>query len=158
MPYLTPKWVTSVLQFLFQHNLTLTLTNCLHIRMQGASDKCIMQPKYLAWLTRQQQWDVNLVRLYLQVITLSNMSEAKGQCIKECYLGGVRDNIQKHARKNWPSQATPTKHQIYTWDNLHSNTFYPPWDQVAAGIGSNQTKHVGGVHVLRARISLFKVV
>jgi hypothetical protein len=83
--------------------------------MQGASDKCIMQPKYLARLTRQQQWDVNLVRLYLQVITLSDMSEAKGQCIKECYLRGVRDNIQKHARKNWPRQATPTKHQINTW-------------------------------------------
>ena len=63
----------------------------------------------------QTQWDVNLVRLYLQVITLSDMSDASGQCIKECYLTGVRDIKQQRERINWPRQEHPTKHQINQW-------------------------------------------
>jgi hypothetical protein len=113
--YLTPTWMMSVRQFLFQHNLTLTVTDCLNIRMQGQHDQCIMNTGYLANLTRQQRWDVNLVRLYLQVITLADMSEASGRCIKECFLRGAREPNQCRERNNWPRQGIPTNHQISTW-------------------------------------------
>lgn len=47
LPYISSTWITSVRQYLFQHNLTLTLTNGLKIHLQGKHDCCIMQPHHL---------------------------------------------------------------------------------------------------------------
>ena len=47
LPYLTPTWTTSLRQFLYQHNLTVTLTDHLEIITRGLHDQCIMQIEIL---------------------------------------------------------------------------------------------------------------
>jgi hypothetical protein len=91
--YLTPTWLTSVRQFLYQHNLTLSITDTLLIRFQGSHDRCIMQPEILKHYSPQQQLDINLVRLHLQAITLSDISDPTGKNISTWALQGARPPI-----------------------------------------------------------------
>ena len=71
--YLPPTWTTSLSQFLYQHNLRVTLTDQLIVKNRRAHDECIMTLDLLTRYTPQQQHDVNLVRLRLQVTTRSDM-------------------------------------------------------------------------------------
>ena len=72
--YLTATWITSIRQFLCQHNTTISLTDTLKIQLRGSNDRCIMDAEALTRYTTQQKCDINLVRMYLQIITLSDMS------------------------------------------------------------------------------------
>jgi hypothetical protein len=65
LPYLTPTWTMSVRQYLYQHNITFTLTEQYKVHLQGPSNRCIMVPSLLQQYTTSQQTDINLVRLYL---------------------------------------------------------------------------------------------
>jgi hypothetical protein len=112
--YLTPTWITSVRQFLYQHNLSLTFTNSIQIRFQGCNDACIMDHAKLKHHTPGEQLDINLVRLHLQVITLSDISTANGRSIHPCAFMGQRIPGRRN-RSSWPRQTNPTKSQIGLW-------------------------------------------
>jgi hypothetical protein len=45
--YLTPTWTTSLRQFMYQHNLTITLTDAMTVQFRGQFDRCIMNPTAL---------------------------------------------------------------------------------------------------------------
>ena len=38
LPYLTPTWITSIRQFLFQHNMKISLTDIIAIQIRGKQD------------------------------------------------------------------------------------------------------------------------
>ena len=73
--YLTPTWILSVRQFLTNHNMSLRLTNEFTVPLRGSTDGYIMQEQHLTRYSPSQQRDINLVRLYLQVTTLSDISD-----------------------------------------------------------------------------------
>jgi hypothetical protein len=75
LPYLTSTWVTSVRQYLSQHNLTITINNDGSQPLRRG-DSPIMQPAHLSRYTPVQQRDLNLVRIYLQVYSLADMVDA----------------------------------------------------------------------------------
>ena len=56
--------------------MTITVSDAYSIPFQGESDQYIMQPCHLARYTVSQQRDINLVRIYLQVNTLADMSDS----------------------------------------------------------------------------------
>lgn len=120
--YMTPTWITSIRQYLYLHNLTLTLSDTLRVRYQGKHDCCIMQIEKLTLYSPQQQRDVNLVRLYLQAITLSDISETNGNVICEQAFNGRRP-VEKMQRIHWPRQSQPTQHQIRTWQKYLSENY-----------------------------------
>jgi hypothetical protein len=74
LSYLTPTWLTSVRQFLYQHHISVNITDTLCIRFSNKFDQCIMDTEALSRYTPGQQQDINLVRLYIQALTLSDMS------------------------------------------------------------------------------------
>jgi hypothetical protein len=98
IPYLTPTWITSLRQFLFQHNLTVTITNGLEIHLQGNNNQCIMQPDRLRQFSKQDQRDFNLVRLHIQAITLSDISTPDGISINHEALHGRLNSNYKRRR------------------------------------------------------------
>ena len=98
IPYLTPTWLTSIRQFLFIHNMKISLTDSLRVQLRGKNDACIMQQSLLKHYTPQQQMDINLVRLFLQVITLSDVSTPDGRDICGHHLRGDRRPNQKIRR------------------------------------------------------------
>jgi hypothetical protein len=53
--YLTPTWITSVRQFLSQHNVKNSVTDTLRIQMQGKNYRCIMNLEALTQYTPVQQ-------------------------------------------------------------------------------------------------------
>ena len=62
--YLTPTWLTSVHQFLYQHNLTVTLTLALVPALRYRNDQYIMSNQALAPFTKSQCADIYLVRTH----------------------------------------------------------------------------------------------
>ena len=72
--YLTPTWLASICQFLFQHNLRITLTDATIPALQTNGDQFIMSTTHLSRFTDSQCYAINLVRLYLQVFTLCDVS------------------------------------------------------------------------------------
>lgn len=120
--YITPTWITSLRQFLFQHNLSVNITDTLRIRYSNQFDCCIMESEALRRYTPVQQRDINLVRLHLQVLTLSDLSTPDGYNIWEVYLSGKRKAGQK-LRTHWPRQTDPTSAQRRLWRKFISSSY-----------------------------------
>ena len=120
--YITPTWITSLRQFLYTHNITITLTDTLRIIYSGKEDQCIMASDSIRRYTPQQQRDINLVRLHLQAITLSDLSESDGKTIRRQALRGYREDSQK-LRDNWPRQDQLTASQRRLWTRYISSNF-----------------------------------
>ena len=112
--YLTGTWITSLCQFLIKHSIRIDLTTTLKIRYNGNRDTCIMNPTFLRGYTTQQQKDINLVRIYLQAITLSDISTDNGFEIRSTALTGERMSIFHHCSA-WPRQEPPTASQRRLW-------------------------------------------
>lgn len=121
--YVTSSWVMSIRQFLSQHNTTVTLTDTLKVELRGATDTCIMDPKLLIRYTPLQQKDINLVRLHLQVITLSDITTADGADVCSYMLQGSRRPGQHIRQKTWPRQLPPTASQKRLWRNYISSNY-----------------------------------
>ncbi|KAI2505070.1 hypothetical protein MHU86_9346 [Fragilaria crotonensis] len=122
--YLTATWITSIRQFLFQHNTTISLTDTLKIQLRGSNDRCIMDAEALTRYTTQQKCDINLVRMYLQqIITLSDMSLPDGQSACTHHLQGDRRPNQNIRMKTWPRQASPSPSQKRLWRRYIASNF-----------------------------------
>jgi hypothetical protein len=112
--YLTPTWITSLRQYLFQHNLQISLTDTLDIKLNGKYDQCIMNSEFLLRYTPIQQLDINLVRLHLQVTTLSDMATNRTSICTHHYEGNRRPDQQVEL-ETWPRQqhVTPTQKRLW---------------------------------------------
>jgi hypothetical protein len=114
IPYLTPTWITSLRQYLYNHNITISLTDTYELQLNGKNDQSIMNLEYLKGYTTGQQAQINRVRIHLQVATLSDMSDDTGFCIRPEYLAGDRpSNFQVCTQ--WPHQPTVTRQQQRLW-------------------------------------------
>jgi hypothetical protein len=129
LSYLTPTWILSIRQFLYCHNMTITLTDNPTIPLQGPKDQYIMQPQHLERYSADQQRDLNLVRLYLQVHTLADMSNlSRRQTIDLCYVDARRPHNFVDDT-SWPRQAIPTKSQARLWKRFIRSSYlrYVPY-------------------------------
>jgi hypothetical protein len=61
IPYLTPTWLPSLRQFLFCHNMTITVSDSYTIPLGSDTDQYIMQMCHLERYAAAQQRDINLV-------------------------------------------------------------------------------------------------
>ena len=128
VPYLTPTWLTSIRQYMSNHNLSITITDKLAPRLLRAGDSFLMVQSQLDRYSVPQQRDINLVRLYLQASHLSDLASVDGKRIQPHGLAGERSDDFK-STTIWPRQVAPTKHQQRLRRNYISSTFlrYPPY-------------------------------
>ncbi|KAI2497820.1 hypothetical protein MHU86_16654 [Fragilaria crotonensis] len=123
IPYLTPTWISSMRQFLSNHNLTISVTDALRIVTLGTHDEFVMQPSRLSQYTASQQSDINLVRIYLQCTTLSDMRDHQDpRCITKGALSGERQSTFV-TKCGWPRQEEPTSQQRRLWKRYISSQF-----------------------------------
>jgi hypothetical protein len=121
--YITPTWVLSVRQFLFQHNMSITITKSREPFLQRKHDEFIMQPTLLRRYTAQQRLDLNLVRLHLQVSTLADLSAGSdGRTICPLMARGQRPPEFK-SQSHWPRQEAPTVYQKRLWHDYVASSF-----------------------------------
>jgi hypothetical protein len=92
-----------------------------------------MQPAHLSRYTLSQQRDLNLVRLYLQVSTLSELTdESNPSRIDLSYLDGQRSS-EWISSPRWPRQQQPTASQRRLWKRYLSSSYLryiPYWRDV----------------------------
>ena len=123
VPYLTPTWITSIRQFAYQHNLSITTTALYTPSLRTSNDRYLMDPTNLASFTSSQILDINLVRIYLQASTLSDLSAGTdGRTICEHQFRGERPPAFKH-QTHWPRQTPPIRSQIHLWSKFLSINF-----------------------------------
>lgn len=123
IPYLTSTWLTSMCQFLSNHNLTISVSDVLQYSLQGSNDEYIMQPDRLAFYNASQQRDINLVRLYMQCTLLSDMSDATNpRCISNSFLVGERPS-HFTSKTGWPRQERPSPKQRRLWKRFISSQY-----------------------------------
>ena len=107
--YLTPSWILSIRQFLSNHNTHLTISDLYIDQLQGPNDEYIMSQEHLKRYSPSQQRDLNLVRMWLQVSTLSQMTDPhRPNCIDLAYLDATRPTSFR-PQATWPRQHAPTK-------------------------------------------------
>jgi hypothetical protein len=123
LPYITTTWITSLRDFLYRHNMSLTLTDPSPVRLHSPRDQLIMQPEHLARYSVSQQRDINLVRLYLQTTSLADLSDPlRPDAIRLCYLDG-RHPEGWESSSRWPRQLSPSKSQLRLWKRCITFSF-----------------------------------
>jgi hypothetical protein len=120
---LTPSWILSIRQFLANHNMSITVTD-LHIdKPKGPRDEYIMQAEHLKRYSSSQQRDINLVRIWLQVTTLADLTDLeRPNRISTSYLDAQRP-VSSAQSITWPRQHQPTKAQTRLWKRYVTSSF-----------------------------------
>ena len=127
--YLTPSWILSIRQYLSNNNMTITVSDVHVDSLKGRFDSYIMHPDHLRRYSPAQQLDLNLVRMWLQVTTLSDMSDPlQPSRVDLSYLDAKRPPHLQTTDK-WPRQAPPTKSQSRLWKRFLVSSFirYTPY-------------------------------
>ncbi|KAI2491350.1 hypothetical protein MHU86_23204 [Fragilaria crotonensis] len=121
--YLTPSWILSIRQFLANHNMSIKVSDIHNDQLQGPTDEYIMNASHLQRYSPAQQLDLNLVRTWLQVTTLAEMSDPeRPNRILLSYLDAKRpDGFQMS--DTWPRQLQPSKAQVRLWKRFISSSF-----------------------------------
>ena len=106
----------SLRQFLYNHNITITLTDCWHVPLCYKHYQYLMEPALRdRSFTYSDYEHINCVRLYLQVATLSDISDGNGQTVNKAIMAGQRPNDRRSPRA-WPRQPTVTKSKVPLWE------------------------------------------
>ena len=120
--WLTPTWLMSLRQLLNNHNITITLTDCRQVPLCCKHDQYLMEPALSDRSFTYSDYEyINCVRLYLQVATLSNISDGNGQTANKAIMARHRPDDRKSPRA-WPRQLTVTKSQVTLWGNIYGPT------------------------------------
>ena len=115
IPYLTPTWVLSMQQCMFNHNITITVNSPYSVTPRSPKDEFIMSIARLKAYETRQQTDINLVCIYLQVTTLGEISEPTDfKHISRNALQAIRP-ANFVSNPGWPRQMQPSKEQIRLW-------------------------------------------
>ncbi|KAI2503242.1 hypothetical protein MHU86_11179 [Fragilaria crotonensis] len=123
IPYLTPCWILSLRKFLATHNATITITDQPQLSLKTDSDAFIMQQSHLARYSTAHQRDLNLVRMYLQVTSLADLTDpGRLSAIHTDFLNGRRPPHWK-THHIWPRQEAPSAHQRRLWKRYITSSF-----------------------------------
>jgi hypothetical protein len=115
IPYLTPTWILSMRQYLSNHNITITVTGAEPAPLKSPSDQHIMCLEKLTILDNRGKTDLNLVRIYLQVATLADISDNSDRTkIATWALNATRPSDFSD-QSHWPRQAPPSPFQRRIW-------------------------------------------
>ena len=117
IPYLTPTWILSMRQFMSNHNLTIRLTDVPPLQLRNPTDQFIMDLDKLTQFGSVDRsfTDINLVRIYLQVTTLADLTDPTDRTkISTWAISAIRPTgfvDQPH----WPRQTNPSPPQRKLW-------------------------------------------
>ena len=134
--YLTPTWILSMRQYMFNHNITIQINDTTAIRLQSPKDEYIMNLSRLQAYSTSAQIDINLVRIYLQATTVAELSDPSDRKrISSTALLGTR-SVSFVSNPGWPRQEVPSSEQVKLWKLYISSQFLQSevyWKSVPTG-------------------------
>ena len=107
------SWVKSTWEYIITHNFTIK-TNSISFQHPRAHDKFIMEHINELPISRMDKTRLNSCRVYLQILTLSDMADAGGTQLMENALKGRRDP-SRPSNLNWPTQGRPCEYDWHLW-------------------------------------------
>jgi hypothetical protein len=114
VPYLTPTWILSIRQFMYNHHLSLQVTESLNLTPTCQEDACIMDVALSLNLSTNDLRTINLVRLFFKVIYISDLATGCGTQVHAHFYTTNRPS-DRESTYNWPRQPTITSTQLRTW-------------------------------------------
>ena len=110
-------------QYMFNHNVTITISSTQPLTLQSNTDEFIMDLKRLKRYDTREQMDINLVRIYLQATTLAYLNDFTDyRCISDNALNGLRSDSFT-SNLGWARQTTPSETQIRLWKQYTKPNF-----------------------------------
>ena len=123
IPYLTPTWILSMRQYMYNHNISIQVNSAAVTTLLSPKDDYIMSIQRLKKYATGQQIDINLVRIYLQVSTIGEISDPDD--FKRISGGALRATRPDSFVSNsgWPRQQQPSNEQIRLWKSYLTSQF-----------------------------------
>ena len=109
--HIEDKWYQSTIRFLYECNASIITNTRIQILCR-VNDSCLMEDFLLAAPTAPEMKQLNLCRLYLRVIVLSDICECNGLTITRQCWEGIRPI---NTTQLWPNQAKPPSSHWTTW-------------------------------------------
>ena len=107
-------WLTSLWEFVSQVKLTFSYPSAWQPPLLRQGDTFLTDFFLSLKLPLKEMGLLNWCRLYLQVLTLSDIVAANGHFILQHAKDGVKDNTRV-SRLRWPNQGKPTANDWATW-------------------------------------------
>jgi hypothetical protein len=125
VPYITDCWVTCIQDFLDRSKMTIKVASARCIHPSQEHDWFIMDEfRRLGLYNNWQLFDLNTVRLHVQVTTLSDIADAQGKKItKEVFAGTTPTD--RYSNLKWPRQPVRTTKQRNLWKAALEAAFAP---------------------------------
>ena len=114
LPYVTDCWFLGLRKFCAKHRIRLHIKANRVPSSARFHDKFIMNIATSMNFTRQELIDINLVRIYLKVCTISDIATAVGRSI-HLSAWKVEPFSDRRSNLSFPRQETPTTRQIGLW-------------------------------------------
>ena len=120
--YLTPTWITTIRQYLYNHGMSVDLTDTLDMTPSCKFDQLLMDPARLQQYTPDEQLDINLVRINLQAVYISDLATGDGLALRRNSINGQTDSART-STYIWPRQPVTTKKQRNRWTRYMKEQF-----------------------------------
>ena len=115
IPYLTPCWITSMREFIAMNQIKLEVTDAQLVPLSRENDRYLMDDfRHLHIFDDADLSDINLCRIFLQLTTLSDITDGSGtQITEEAFQGKCLSDRRSMLR--WPRQLVVTTRQGNLW-------------------------------------------
>jgi hypothetical protein len=124
LPYLTSCWLTSLRSFCGRHNIAITVKANQAPQLSRIHDCFLMDVAISNKMSKQELIDINLVRVYLKVCTLSDITNATGNRLSES-VWRCQQFLDRRSTLNYPRQLEPTIVQRRVWRKLLRTMLQP---------------------------------
>jgi hypothetical protein len=119
------SWLTSVWHFMRKLNLTIVIKNIWLPPQPVGNDINLMEYFVARQFSSLELSRLNRCRLYLQLVSLSDMVSVDGRCIISSILEGQK-LLDRRSNLTWPEQGNPSRSDWMLWASafqpLHCNT------------------------------------
>jgi hypothetical protein len=115
VPFIMECWLTSIRDFISRSNITIKVASAQLVQTSREHDCHVMDViRQLEIYNDKQLFDINAVRMYLQVMTLYDIADANGQRISDEAFKGQKLS-DRYSRLKWTRQPVVTTKQRNLW-------------------------------------------
>jgi hypothetical protein len=115
--WIDSTWITSIWKYVHQASITIDVENHWAPPLSREDDMAIMDLALTFHLTPNQLYHINLCQLYLQVFSVSDHANAKGDRLLPEVLHGSRIS-QRQSLLEWPNIPLSPRASWLQWTNF----------------------------------------
>jgi exonuclease III len=123
---LTPSLIQDTWRFMSEHQITM-IYNIQTFPLPCAEDKVLMDEFLTATIPKSELKTINRCRIYLKVLTLSDIVTGDGKYITNDAFIGRRRNRQSSHSYHWPNWDQPAVKDWRIWRKALKLVFAPRW-------------------------------